>query len=294
MIAGLALVIFLVIAGAYVFLQSHPVTGSVTPAPTPTPLGTVSIPATITTAPQLTPIIISMVTTPPAAASTVDVPSTGVWVKVTYSGSFTGAVGTPGSLRDVVDAGTHVYQISTSDGPVVVTIQKVDGSSAELAVDVYKNGDLMKHSSTTTPKGIVEIQASIKSTATTNVTGTSWEPFPFFQAGFMRTWNDHISARQKIERWSSWHWPLHQEIKIVSGIHGRHLSLLPIRLKTPADSNGQQQDFSQYFVLDRLLVRFRCGSQGLFPQSFTEYDPVSLVHWIMPRYLHLQFRVVLV
>jgi hypothetical protein len=54
------------------------------------------------------------------------------------------------------------YQISTSDGPVVVSIQKSDGTSAELAIDVYKDGTLMKHAVTTSPKGIIEFEASVK------------------------------------------------------------------------------------------------------------------------------------
>jgi hypothetical protein len=67
----------------------------------------------------------------------------------------------------VADSGDQFYQISTSNGPVVVSIQKSDGSSSELAVDVYKDGNLMKHAVTTGPKGIVEFQVSLKAVNTT-------------------------------------------------------------------------------------------------------------------------------
>jgi hypothetical protein len=91
-----------------------------------------------------------------------------------YSGNFSGSFGTPGVLKVMEDSGEHIYQISTTDGPVVVTIQKSDGSSAELAVDVYKDGALRKHAATTTPRGIVEIQASVKTvTVTTTAVLTS-------------------------------------------------------------------------------------------------------------------------
>jgi hypothetical protein len=62
----------------------------------------------------------------------------------------------------VEGSGEHLYQISTIDGPVVATIQKTDGSSGELAVDVYKDGLLRRHGATTSPQGIIEIQASVK------------------------------------------------------------------------------------------------------------------------------------
>jgi hypothetical protein len=43
-----------------------------------------------------------------------------------------------------------------------VTIQKSDGSTAELAVDVFRDGALREHDTTTSPRGIVEIQTSVK------------------------------------------------------------------------------------------------------------------------------------
>lgn len=82
-----------------------------------------------------------------------------------YSGTFSGDLGTPGQLRDVEGRGEQFYQIPTTDGPVVVSIQKSDGSSAELSVDVYKDGTLMKHAATTTPKGFVVFEASVKAAA---------------------------------------------------------------------------------------------------------------------------------
>jgi hypothetical protein len=97
------------------------------------------------------------VTTP-----SVIIPPTGFWVKVTYSGTFSGNVGKPGFLKEVEDSGDHFYQISTADGPVWVSIQKSDGSSAELAVDVYKDGTLIRHAATTAPNGVVEFEASAK------------------------------------------------------------------------------------------------------------------------------------
>lgn len=171
LIAGLVLVVLFVIAGIFlagiagidVFKQNQPGTLETTP--------TLEIPVPATTIPtRMTTVMPSA--TPQKVTTTLSapIPKSGVWVKVTYSGKFSGEVGTPGQLRGVEGIGTGFYQISTSDGPVVVSIQKSDGSSAELAVDLYKDGTLMKHTATTTPKGIVVFEASLKTDMVTTTT----------------------------------------------------------------------------------------------------------------------------
>jgi len=159
MIAVLALVVLAVIAGVYFFMQGQPGTPGITPTPQITVVAT-TIPQTTgpagatTTNPTATP---RQVTLSPAP-----IPPSGVWVIVSYPNIYSGEIGTPGRLRDISGTGTMPYQISTTDGPVVVSIQKDDGSAAVLAVDVYKDGTLMKHAETISPKGIIEIQASLK------------------------------------------------------------------------------------------------------------------------------------
>jgi hypothetical protein len=162
LIAVVALVILAVIAGAYVFMQGQAGTPGITPTPgitvpaTTIPQTTISVVRT-TVVPTTTP---QQVTTP-----SVLIPTSGVWVKVTYLGKYSGSVGTPGRLRDITEFGGPFYQISTADGPVVVSIQKYDGSSAQMAIDVYKDGALMKHAATSTPKGLIEFQADVKTVA---------------------------------------------------------------------------------------------------------------------------------
>jgi hypothetical protein len=52
--------------------------------------------------------------------------------------------------------------VSTNNGPVEVSIQKLDGSADELAIEVYKNGELVKHVATQSPKGLIEFQVDLK------------------------------------------------------------------------------------------------------------------------------------
>jgi len=163
LIAALALVVLVVIAGVFVFTQNPAGTPAVTPTPgitvpaTTVPTATVTT-VTTTVVPATSP---QQVTTPSAL-----VPTSGVFVKVTTTGKYSGTVGTPGRLREISDSEGPFYQISTSEGPVVVNLQKSDGTSAVLAIDVYKDGVLMKHVQTSAPKGQIEFQALLAAAAT--------------------------------------------------------------------------------------------------------------------------------
>jgi hypothetical protein len=101
------------------------------------------------------------------------VPSTGVWVRIAYPGTYTGLIGTPGNLRDVTATGDHLYSISTTDGIVSVSVQKNDGSADMILAEVYKNGVMVKNSSTVTPRGIIEIQFDLKSLESGSANTTS-------------------------------------------------------------------------------------------------------------------------
>lgn len=164
LIAVLALVVLAVIGGVYLFMHGQAGTPGITPTPT------ITTPATTVPHTKVTTIATTVipVTTPQQVTTPyIPIPKSGVWVKISYPDKYEGTVGTPGSVSDVADSGDHFYQISTSDGPVVVSIQKDDGTSTMLTVDVYKDGDLMKHAETVAPKGVVEFQAILKTTTTT-------------------------------------------------------------------------------------------------------------------------------
>jgi hypothetical protein len=165
LIAVLALVVLAVIAGAYFFLHGQAATPGITPTPTITVPATTIPPTPATTAAVTT--VMPTATPQQVAPSSASVPPTGVWVKVTYTGQFTGTVGTPGRLNDVVPNGGNLYQVPTKDGPVVVSIQKSDGTSAELTIEVYKDGVLMKRAATNAPKGTVEFEASLNEVTAT-------------------------------------------------------------------------------------------------------------------------------
>jgi hypothetical protein len=168
-ILGIAIAILLVLGGMVIYsqsLQEHitPVV-NVTMVPTPTTMAT-PVPTPMQTQ---TPVITSVVTTAPTAAL---IPQSGVWIKISYPLTFTGTFGTPGSQVQVTATGEHFYQVPTVNGPVDASIKKTDGSSNELVIEVYKNGLLIKHDSTTVPQGTIEFEAVLRTPTPTPVLTT--------------------------------------------------------------------------------------------------------------------------
>jgi hypothetical protein len=107
------------------------------------------------------------------------IPQTGVWVRVIYPGTYTGLIGIPNDLHASTDSGDHFYQILTTNGTVAVSLQKTDGSSDKLTVEIYLNGVLVEQKSTIAPKGILEFQFDLKSfQILTTVTTTSQPIIP--------------------------------------------------------------------------------------------------------------------
>jgi hypothetical protein len=174
MITLIGIAIIAIIIGIVLLpgLTSSPsgATGSNLTTPVITMAATPS-PATIPKTP-VTPVI----TTPVKPAQvTVLIPQNGVWVRVTYPGTYTGSIGMPNDLHASTDSGDRFYQISTTNGTVAVSLMKTDGSTDKLNVEIYKNGVLVKQASTIAPKGELEFQFDLKTVSSggTNSTITS-------------------------------------------------------------------------------------------------------------------------
>jgi hypothetical protein len=175
---GLILIIAAIVIGSWFLAPSlwgkttGPAESVTTPVPTPVPTPIVTTipttepvqtptPATIATPVPAPTTAVTVVTT---AAPHLTIPKTGVWVRVTYDGKYTGTAGTSGGLRDIVGSGEGFTQIPVSQGIVLATIQKLDNSGNLLTVEFYKDGVLLKSGTTKTPKGTVDIQTEIPAT----------------------------------------------------------------------------------------------------------------------------------
>lgn len=79
-------------------------------------------------------------------------------VKVIYSGSWDGAVGTIDSDYSVSGSGSKVLNIDGSRWDTCsAVIQKADSGNGKLTVQIIKNGKVKKQSSTTASYGVVSV-----------------------------------------------------------------------------------------------------------------------------------------
>ena len=142
-LAAAILFLILGIAGFAVFSPAYfsAPTHEVSPVPTPSLLVTPTIPSTPVT-PAPTPVVI---------------PTTGVWVRVTYLQDYYGRLGNPGSLREVGGSGDRFYQMNTEDRLVQVQMYKTDNSGDTLSVEIYRNGVSITHRTTSNPTGFIDL-----------------------------------------------------------------------------------------------------------------------------------------
>jgi hypothetical protein len=137
-VAAIILVI-LGIAGVMVFYPQNPTAPVVEPTPLPTP--------TIHRTPQPPPVII---------------PTTGVWVRVSYPRNYYGWVGNTGSMRGVNGSGDQIYKIAESEGIVQVQIQKADTSGDTLTIEIYRDGEAISRRTVSIPMGSIELLIDAK------------------------------------------------------------------------------------------------------------------------------------
>jgi hypothetical protein len=133
------ILIILGIAGVMVFYPQNPTAPVVEPTPLPT--------STIQQTPQPPPVII---------------PTTGVWVRVSYPRNYYGWVGNTGSMRGVNGSGDQIYKIAEGEGIVQVQIQKADTSGDTLTIEIYRDGDAISRRTVSIPMGSIELLIDAK------------------------------------------------------------------------------------------------------------------------------------
>jgi hypothetical protein len=118
-------------------------------------------PASAAPAPTAPPQPESTLAPAPTPPPTLTIPHSGVWVRVQYNGTFIGTVGAKGLLRQVNATGDRFYQIVTRDGIVDISLEKQEASGEPLAVALYKDGSLVRQSTTSVPKGTINLHVSL-------------------------------------------------------------------------------------------------------------------------------------
>lgn len=95
--------------------------------------------------------------TPTPTPTPTEEPETGFQIRISYDGEWSGTIGTLGNSRSVDGSGTETFDIKESNPDTVSTnAQKQDDSSGTLTVQILKNGDVVKESTTSAEYGIAQ------------------------------------------------------------------------------------------------------------------------------------------
>jgi hypothetical protein len=121
-------------------------------SPTPSGAGTQATQASATGSPQMT------IKVPTTAA----IPATGVFIKVSYLGGFSGTYGVNGVMQNVRNSGERLYEITNTTGNVSAIFKKEDGSTNhEIVVELWKNAKSLTSANNSTPFGTASINYTL-------------------------------------------------------------------------------------------------------------------------------------
>ncbi|HSA38874.1 MAG TPA: zinc ribbon domain-containing protein [Methanoregula sp.] len=103
--------------------------------------------------PQLPKGTIVVIETPPPV-----IPATGVFVHVAYLGGWKGMYGQTDAIVTVPgNSGDRIMEIENANATVQATFEKLDGSSHDLIVEIFKDGKVLTRGSTTVGHGSVSL-----------------------------------------------------------------------------------------------------------------------------------------
>lgn len=149
--AAIVLVVILVVAAGALFVYPMLTSGGLT-VPSGSGNGTPT-PASTSSAILPSGTIVIKETQAPA------IPGTGVYVHVNYLGGFKGSYGIPDTITTVPgNSGDRVWEVeNATNSTVQATFEKLDGSSHELLVEIYKDGKILTTGTTTVGHGSVTL-----------------------------------------------------------------------------------------------------------------------------------------
>ena len=99
--------------------------------------------------------------TPDASLPRITIPATGVWVRISYPGNFTGYIGAKGRLETANSTGNLLIHLPVTSGMIDGSIEKQDGTSRTMIIEIYKDGTPVFHSATSRPFDLVDIHTNV-------------------------------------------------------------------------------------------------------------------------------------
>jgi len=159
LMAGVIVIVLVVLLAAAAFVV-YPMISSGAPAEgeplaTETPSGSSG---STTSSGPLSNTGVASITVRETTAPTV--PVSGVWVMISYIGSYKGTYGMSSDLQKVESSGSRLFEVVNATGTVQADFEKKDSSTKhELSVAIYKDGSLLKSDATKESYGKVSVSA---------------------------------------------------------------------------------------------------------------------------------------
>jgi len=92
----------------------------------------------------------------------VSVPASGIVVRVSYIGGFSGTYGIDGVRESARDSGDKIYALNKTSGNVFATFKKDDGSARhEITVEIVRDGKTMRFAQNSSAYGVVSINYTV-------------------------------------------------------------------------------------------------------------------------------------
>lgn len=81
-------------------------------------------------------------------------------IRISYDGKWSGAVSGEGSIRSVEGTGTETFPVKGDPFVISANAQKMDGGSGTLTIQILKNGEVIKESSTSAEYGVASVSVT--------------------------------------------------------------------------------------------------------------------------------------
>lgn len=158
LVAGIIVILLVAVVAVVMVLPKLGSLGTVIPG------SGSSAAATTTTAPVVTTTKATSGSGTAVVAATktpVSIPQSGVYLYANYLGGWKATYGTTGSLVTKTNSGERIIEIANATGTVTASVLKLDSSSHELTVTIYKDGKALTTGSTTAPNGKVALSVDV-------------------------------------------------------------------------------------------------------------------------------------
>ncbi|MDD1701416.1 MAG: zinc-ribbon domain-containing protein [Methanoregula sp.] len=155
LVAGIVVIIIIAIVAVVFVVPKLGSLGSIIPGST----GTSTTTATTTTATSGSSSGSS--STVVATRTPVSISQSGVYVYVNYIGAWKGTYGMADNIQKATNSGERSYEVENATGTVTASFWKLDSSTHDISVSIYKDGKALTTGNTTAAFGMVTLSVDV-------------------------------------------------------------------------------------------------------------------------------------